>query len=48
VEDIKNFCINIKPVMLKVKNGKKLIESDRNLIVQFYLDVANLAYKEER
>lgn len=40
MENLKNFCANIKPTMLKVKNGEKLSESERNQIVQFYLEVA--------
>lgn len=43
MEGIKNFCISIKPIMLKVKNGEKLTEDDRYRIVQFYLEVVNIA-----
>ena len=43
MDGIKNFCVNIKPVMLKVKNGEKLTNSERDQILQFYLEVVNMA-----
>jgi len=40
-EGLKNFIINVKPTMLKLKENKRLTEGDRKSIVQFYLEVIN-------
>lgn len=39
--------MNIKPVMFKVKYGVKFTSDERNKIVQFYLEVSNIALTEE-
>jgi hypothetical protein len=39
-EGLKNFTRNIKPVILKIKDGKKLTQSELNQIKEFYLEVA--------
>lgn len=43
MDSIKNFIVNIKPVMLKVKNDEPLTADERNQIVNFYIEVANLS-----
>ena len=42
IEGVENFSINIKPVMMKLKNGGKLSSDEKNQIVQFYLAVCNM------
>ena len=44
MEDLKNFLINIKPIMLKVKNGEELTDNEREEIVQFYLEVSSFLF----
>lgn len=39
LEGLKNFAVNIKPTMLKIKEGKKLTQSELQAILQFYLEV---------
>jgi hypothetical protein len=42
LQGLKNFCANIKPAMLKVKEGKKLTAVEQQKIVQFYLEVVHV------
>ena len=37
----KNFALNIKPEMLKLKNGEKLSDEGKESIVQYYLEVGS-------
>ena len=42
-EGLKNFCLNISPIMKKLKENQKLTISENQTLVQFYLEViANL------
>jgi len=36
---IKNFIANIKPIILKLKEGTAISSSEANSIIQFYLEV---------
>ena len=36
---IKNYLQNIKPTMLKLKDGERLLRSEEQSIVEFYLEV---------
>ena len=40
-DGIRNFIINIQPVMIKVKEGVEISSEERNKIIQFYTEVAN-------
>lgn len=42
LKSIRNFCINIKPIMLKLRDGEELTEADKKHIIQFYVEVCNL------
>ena len=37
-EGLKNFARNIKPIMEKCRDGKKLSKDEQSTIVQFYLE----------
>ena len=41
LEGIRNFAVNIKPAMLKIKAGKKLSYSELQSVLQFYLEVVD-------
>lgn len=38
---LKNFTVNIKPTMAKIKDGKKLTNSELQSILEFYLEVVD-------
>lgn len=40
-QGLKNFIVNIKPVMVKCRDGKKLTKDEQKTIVAFYLEVIN-------
>lgn len=48
LQGIKNFAINLKPSILKIKNGKKLLPDELNSIREFYLEVVDYTWKAER
>ena len=42
LQGIKNFAINIKPIMVKIRNGKKPpTTQELHDILQFYLEVVD-------
>jgi hypothetical protein len=43
--DLKNFVINLKPTMLRLKNGEELTTDEKNKIINFYLEVSTLLSK---
>ena len=45
-QGIKNFAVNIKPIMEKCRHGKKLTKQEQETIVQFYLEVVDFISKE--
>lgn len=47
LQGLKNFTANIKPTMLKIKDGKKPIASEMQSILQFYLEVVDYLSKAE-
>jgi hypothetical protein len=54
LEGLKNFCQNVKPVMLKLhrtphhgKVSAKLTHDERQQVVQFYLEVASYLNEQE-
>lgn len=40
-QGIKNFAVNIKPTMLKIKENKELTQSELDSVLQFYLEVVD-------
>ena len=48
IQGIKNFAVNIKPIMLKIKDGKRrFTAAELQSILQFYLEVADYLSREE-
>ena len=41
-EGLRNFIANIKPIMEKCRDGKKLTPEEQITIVQFYLEVIHI------
>jgi len=52
LEGLKNFSLNIKPVMLKIRDAKrefkvaKLTTSEQSRILEYYLEVVDYLSKE--
>ena len=47
-EGIRNFAVNIKPIMLKIKDGKRRFTAgELQSILQFYLEVVDCLSREE-
>ena len=44
-QGLRNFTQNIKPVMLKCKDGKRLTKNEQKQIVEFYLEVVDFISK---
>ena len=44
-QGLKNFCVNIKPIMGKCNAGMKLTKDEQKEIVQFYLEVIDYLSK---
>ncbi len=42
MEGLKNFALNIKPLMFKLRTNEKLTKEEKEKIVQFYLEVINV------
>lgn len=39
LQGLKNFAVNIKPTMLKIKDGKRIHPDELQNVLQFYLEV---------
>jgi hypothetical protein len=37
---VRNFIINIRPVMLKLKQGFSLTKEEREQVIQFYIEIS--------
>jgi len=38
-DGLRNFAINIRPLMDRLKNNEKVTKQDKDTVVQFYLEV---------
>ncbi len=45
LQGIKNFAVNINPIMLRIKHGKKPTAQELQSILQFYLEVLDFLNK---
>ena len=45
VEGWRNFSLNVRTTMLKIRNGEKLTKSELNDVVEFYLEVVDYLSK---
>lgn len=43
-EGLKNFCINIKPIIFKIKHKNKLSLDELKQILEFYREVTYFIY----
>lgn len=44
-EGLKNFAVNIKPIMERIRDKKSLSTSQLQSILQFYIEVVNFISK---
>lgn len=45
LQGLKNFAQNIKPTMLKIKNGEKVSKPELDSVLQFYLEAIDYIWK---
>ena len=47
IDGLRNFTVNIKPIMTKIKNDERLTLEEAHQVLQFYLEVADYIWSKE-
>jgi hypothetical protein len=41
---LRNFCKNVQPTIIKLKDGAELSDDEKNKIVQFYIETMSYVF----